>query len=131
MFEDHEMIRRAGTECMCNMMMSEEVRPVILLPLIDSFSLSLCLSLFLSLAISASATSMFFSNAALYHFSLLPFLQVPRVCFFQMRHYTTSLSCHFCKWREYVFFLFGVIQVDIGTDDMGQPAWPGGKALGW
>ena len=25
MFEEHEMIRRAATECMCNMMMSEKV----------------------------------------------------------------------------------------------------------
>lgn len=26
MFEDHEMIRRAATECMCNLAMSKEVR---------------------------------------------------------------------------------------------------------
>lgn len=26
MFEEHEMIRRAATECMCNLAMSKEVR---------------------------------------------------------------------------------------------------------
>lgn len=26
MFEEHEMIRRAATECMCNLAMSQEVR---------------------------------------------------------------------------------------------------------
>lgn len=28
MFEEHEMIRRAATECMCNLAMSKEVRLV-------------------------------------------------------------------------------------------------------
>ena len=26
MFEDHDLIKRAATECMCNMVMCEEVR---------------------------------------------------------------------------------------------------------
>lgn len=27
MFEEHEMLRRAATECMCNLAMNKEVRP--------------------------------------------------------------------------------------------------------